>query len=376
MPWTDDIPMLSTARWPRKAPVEPVPLRYGRVSGRLLPYDAEGRVWVWAGHAVAGVTQVSRGPDQLTGWSWRNGLDPDGTPLAFVEFGTALPADANLTAEGVGALDARTGAAISLASDVLHDLIVRTAGGVWSSALRAFGRECRRYELIVAGSIEAPTSLQRACASVCASVGAVFAPSSLHIARVWPVPDPAGLPLAIVTRPSVQSASADIEDLATEIVARFGADGECAVDAPRAVKRYGRRVRSLDLPWCADLRTAIGVCQRLAAFVARPSWRVSAVLLPGDDLPFGRVRVGDLVRVRWHAAETDALGIVEQLAWSVTTGVHEVEVSVPVGPPPVLRLLRPRPADRPLPPPAGARFVVTDDYVQITDDDDIPITSG
>jgi hypothetical protein len=359
MTWTADLAIPSTATWARPAPVELVPLRYGRTAGRLLPFDAERRTWVWAGHASAGVTSITRDDEAITGWTWRNGTGPAGEALTFVDFGQRVETDGDLMAEGVGALDLRTGAVLELAADVMVDVLSRWSRVPVSRAQwRAFRAQCVALGLMVSGSIDRAISAQRAISEIAASVGASFAQGARSPVMVWPVDSVSGVARAVVERESVLSAVCDVEQLYTVARARFGPDasGElaqsCEVDAPRAVQRYGRRVLELSLPWVSDLRVALGVCQRRLRFVARPAWQVKAKLVGETAMPLGiDVRPGDVARVRWHVAAVDALTMVEAAVEDIESNEREIDARVPVGPAPRVRLVHPRQALPIEPPP-------------------------
>lgn len=390
MTWTADLRLRTTAAWRRDLPVQVVPLRYGRTVGRLLPYDAEQRVWVWAGHAIGGITAVTRDGEPMTGWQWRMGTDANGQPLALVEFGSRVDTAGDLVAEGVGAIGGRDGV-IELAADVLIDIITR-----WSSmtdaqsaaaalALTAFRAQCQRLGLIVAGSIEDPISLQRVFADVCASVGAEFSPAARDLVRVAPDSGAAVPVRALIRADEVVSESAEIQNIYTVAQAEFAFDaaGEiagqtCELAAPRAVHRWGRRVLELRLPWVRDLRVATGVCQRALVHSARPRWQVLATLRGARALPFGPdLRPLDVVRVLDAAGAERAVTIAEQVTAAIDSPERQLAVTLPVGPAPAVVLIHPRqPLPIEPPPNPGANVITTDDLVDITTDDLTPITAG
>lgn len=388
MTWAADLRLRTTAAWRRDLPVQVIPLRYGRTVGRLLPYDAEQRVWVWAAHAIGGITAVTRDGEPMTGWQWRMGTDADGQPLAFVEFGQRINTDGELVAEGVGAIGGRDGV-IELAADVLIDLITRWAGlprdqaAAWSAALGPFRAQCKRLDLRVAGSIEEPITLQRVCAEICASVGAEFSPAARDLSRLTPDAG-AVIPARAVIRPEdVLDESAELSDLYTVATAEFAFDAAgrvaaqtCELAAPRAVERWGRRVLELRLPWVRELRVAVGVCQRALVRAARPRWRVAASLRGARSLPFGPdLRPLDTARVLDAAGAARAQVTVEQVTSLIDSPARSVVVSVSVGPAPAVVLVHPRPAAPVVPPPTGGPalpecLIVTDAEKPVLMDDD------
>lgn len=375
MSWLADLRLRTTAAWRRDLPVQVVPLRYGRTVGRLLPYDAEQRTFVWAAHAIGGITSVTRDGEPMTGWQWRMGLDQDGQPLALVEFGARVDTDGDLVAEGVGAIGGPDGV-IELAADVLADLIGRWAGltrdraAALVGALGPFRGECKRLGLRVAGSIEDATTLQRACAEICASVGAVFSPAARDLARVWPGP-PAGNPRAVIRPADIADESAELADLYTVATAEFGFDAEgrtagqtCELSAPQALARHGRRVLALRLPWVRELRVAVGVCQRALALASRPQWRISANLRGARALPFGReLRPGDVAAVWDAAGNLRGASLLEQVTAAIDSPARAVRLAIAVGPEPTIVLVHPRPAEPIKPPPGGGPAIPSDAIV-------------
>lgn len=183
-PYSADLPLRSTAVWGAFRDLRLIPHRYGDTAGELLPYDEGRLLFVWCDHASVSVRDVMIDGQSVFNWQWRNGQDSTGRSVTFVEFTSPVDEGAVATAAGQAKADTRTGALITNPADVLYDILAGIAGhDVDTGDVDLFRAECAARGLSVAGSIGDQVSTQRAAATVCASVGAVFCPTMEGIAR-------------------------------------------------------------------------------------------------------------------------------------------------------------------------------------------------
>lgn len=331
MPLTAAAPLRTTAVWGGYAEARPIPHRYGATAGELLRYDQTGLTWVWADHACASVDRVTVGGRDAGAWAWRNGTDSTGQAVCFVTF-AAAPGDGDApVAEGRGKRHAVTGLLLENPADVIADVLAGLGGrAVDTARLDVFRRECAARGLAVGGSLERADALRDVLRALCESVGAIFAPGSAWLARVWPGGD-SGAARASVPAFVAPEAAAALGDLVTDITVRFDWQGDTPrqtvrLQAPDAVARYGLRPATLDARWISAARVAVDVATRRLQQSARPQWRLSAAGLRGALAP------GDDVVWRWPRADSAPVTLPVLASERVLdTGLCSIEAALPIG---------------------------------------------
>lgn len=301
---SEDIPMRTTAEWPGARQIGVViPDRYGVCRGAPLQMTKDRLSWLWAGHAVKSIDEVTVGglPLPEGSWSWSNGLDPAGKPAAIIVLAQPLPEGTDISASGQGKLDADTGALIDNPADILFDILNVKAGRSEMTRLRLapFRAECARSAIAAGGSVDSAGSVQAACRSICASVGARFAPGSRGIAFLYPVLTP-GVARATISERNCASLvpTASWTDVATSLTVSYAYEGgqptaTLQLLAPGAIRRFGNRPRpsTLEAPWIASAAVALAVGTRVLQQSARKQWNVVVADARVD------VRTGDYVQI-------------------------------------------------------------------------------
>lgn len=333
------LPLRSTTVWGNFAHAAVIPQRYGATSGRLLQYDATGRLWCWTDHPCMSIDDVTVAGQSVSAWQWRNITDPTGAAVAIVEFGQPQDASAEIVASGRGKLHAASGELLTSPADVLYDLLAVVAGlDVGTELLAQFRVDCAARGLICAGSVDAQASIQAAARSLCASVGAVFCGSAAPVALLWPG-GPNRPAISAVPASAQISARCNVDDLCTDITINFDvADGAARaaiqLEAPDAVRRYGRRAKTLDAPWIAEARVAYDVAARLLQQAARPQWHIGAAGLRRAS------QLGDSIDITHPASPASGAQPVLSAQRDPMTGLTNVAVAAAVGDAPAVRLVR------------------------------------
>ena len=344
-PYSADLPLRTTAVWGAFRDLQVIPHRYGDTAGELIPYDEGRRLFVWADHASVEIRDVLVEGQSVFNWAWRNGQDSTGRSVTFVEFSTMQDEGARITAQGLAKADTRTGALITNPADVLFDILAGIAGHpITTASVDLFRAECATRGLTVAGSLAETISTQRAVAEVCASVGAVFCPTMEGLARIHPGGSLEAFTAAVVDGNLEASATCSLEAIATAVVINFDwQDGTARqsieVDAPDAIADLGRRELVLDAGWLADPRGAYDVAVRLLRQNARPVWNIGARGVKAIS-SLRRLAVGQTVSIDHPALPVAGTALVLACAADPFTDLCDIEVEIPVGAEPRVRLVR------------------------------------
>lgn len=306
---TDSFPLRRTSVWGGVGANDVVPIRYGSVRGRCVPYTTAnldippGLQWVWSDGACIGVDDVWVDGVQSVAWRASNTADVTGAPIMLIEFSDPVDPSAVVSALGRGRIV--DGAMARNPAVVLNDLLA--LAGFAKRDLAVFAAECDALGLTVDGEVSTDQTVQSVLRSVTASVGARFTSR----ARGTAVVHPGGIPVLVSTGPFiaaklaptlVTSASAAMDDVINSITINFALrDGTPArvmvIDAPESIARFGRRSATLDMPWLSIDSVAERVGSRLLKHSALPVYTVSAEGVRGDIRPGDWVSVDPQVRV-------------------------------------------------------------------------------
>lgn len=339
-PYSAPLPLRQSTVWLGYGTAAPIPQRYGVCGGAPLQYDSLRKVFVWADHAIEGIDAVLVGAQPATGWSWSNGQDTTGHPVAFVSFDSPQDAGADILVRGRGKLHPRTGARIDNPADIVWDVLANIAGNpVDESDLGDFRSACATAGILAGGSIETIDSVIATVRAICASVGAAFAPDDLQLCRIWPG-GPVGVSRASIDPRSTSSltAGATIDDLVNDLTLRFGFEagqptGTIRVTAPDSIARFTARTSSIDAPWITSARVAFAIASRLLQASARPNWTVSAA---GIDAVIGMGDPVSLAHPLLPAIGAPFATIGRTL--DLGAGTTDVQFRVPVGAAPTVVL--------------------------------------
>lgn len=332
------LPLRQTTVWGAFGDARVIPHRYGETAGKLLQYDAAGRVWCWADHACVSVDKVTVNGAPAGAWQWRNGIDSTGHAVTLVEFGQPQDTGADILATGKGKAHPRAGDLMTSPAAVVWDVLANVAGGDASEGeLTAFHADCYRRGLVVAGSITDADSAQTVVRAICASVGAIFCANGRGLCLVWPGADD-DVARATVDHRHKLSAQAAVGDICNDLTMEFDVvDGTARqslhMDAPDSVARFGRRRETLAASWISLPRVAYDVAARVLAQRARPQWVVDAIGLRDA------VKVLDDVVLDHPVLPVGGQHSVLSCARDFESGETTVQFRVPMGDPPAVRLI-------------------------------------
>ncbi len=339
-PFTAPIPLRSSTIWGGYRVAEPIPHRYGYVTGSLIQYNATRTQFVWADHAVSNISDVTIDDQPAEAWAFSNAIDVTGHAVAMVTFNQPVDEGATPVARGVGKLHPSTGALMESPATVVWDLLANIAGrDIAETELDDFRNACARLGITVSGSItDGGASVQGVAREICASIGAVFSAGMRGWCRVYPGGE---LSPAVATVGDFDgvSAVADLGDLANDITIEFAhTDGSprqtLQVESVESVARYGRRSMTHSAPWISSNRVALDVASRLLKHRARRVWSVSAGGLSE------RVRVGDVITLDSVRLPVpgDYMALATEL--DLDTEKTAIRFEVPVGAAPMASLVR------------------------------------
>jgi hypothetical protein len=255
------IPLRSTTEWPGFARAETLPERYGRTSGLCVRANASGTLWVWAGHACKSITAVSIDRTKTGAWSFENRIDPAGKPVCYISLTEPQAGNVEVSATGIGKINATTGEAIDRPAAVMADLC--RISGVTIPSLDEFARETDQLE--IGGTIAAGQRLGSVLWQICDSINAAWAVGGPVFAR--------SLASAGADQYTLRERSSGQEstEFATRCVVSFGdrdgdATGSVTVAALALESQRGITTNTHRAPWVTTARVAIEVARaRLAA---------------------------------------------------------------------------------------------------------------
>lgn len=280
----DRVPLRNTTAWGNYKTVSPIPHGYGRVTLTPLQYDQEGRVFVLLDHAIQGVDEVTRDDVPTTAYKFRNGLDNTGRAVAFLELAEPLADGERLTASVRGKPHAVSGALLIHPAEVVHDFLANVCG--FDLALSDFDElRAQTAHLEIHGLVaDAGITIRAQVDEMMRSIGAVWSTAMPGFGRLWPWPDDANEPSRATIGPAAAfSAAADHGAIYTVLRVLYDYDHAAArhrrtlqVEAPEAIKLYGRIERELDARWLRSPPEAQALATRLLADSARPRWRMTA----------------------------------------------------------------------------------------------------
>lgn len=267
---------------------EALPIPYGRaVTLTPVEYGDTRRHWLVADCAIGGVDAVSIDGEPTSAWSWRNGTDSTGHPVAWLELGDALPAGAKLTATLRGRLSPDDGSLVLSPDAILYDVLRHLLGmDIDSADLDDFRAQVAGIEL--AGVLnDTSRSIRAVIDEIMQSIGAAWSATAPGIAALWP--------LSASDHESVTEYSAllarDLEpttshdSIANVIRLNYSQDWTTGsttqtvqLEHADSIATYGRIEREWQAKWLPSERQATALCTRLLAALASPRWTVTAAI--------------------------------------------------------------------------------------------------
>ncbi len=283
MPLSDRVPLRSSAVWPKFAKAEALNVPYGRCRVPAIQYDPTRKFWHIADCAIGGVDAVYKDGKPETAFAWRNTTDSTGHPVALIELGAALPANATLTAQIRGRINPNSGILLENPADILQDILRMAGYAVADAEMAEFRTACA--DLTIAGLLNPDLTLRAQLAEIAESVGMLWSPTMPGIAQRWPVEvRPEGIPVyaRLTERELVDvQAVADAERLYTRLRVEYdwdwttgGARRSVSLRAASA-DGYGEREATLQAKWLTSTSAVVARGSEWLKAYARPRWLIS-----------------------------------------------------------------------------------------------------
>lgn len=294
-PLSDPVPLRSSAAWPKFAKPEPLNTVYGRCVVPLIQYDQTRKTWLAADHAIGGVDAVQRDGRSENVYAWRNATDPTGHPVALVELGTPLAANATLTAALRGKIHPGSGAMIENPADVLVDLLRFAGQDIDVAEVADFRAACARVP--IAGMLSPGLTLRAQIAEIAQSVGMLWSPSMRGLARRWPADGRTpGEPIyARLAEPDVSEVRATASQDGLYTVLRVEYDWDWPQNRARrsvtlradSAAVYGDRETILQAKWLTGTAEAVARGTAWLHAYARPRWAIRLTADLDPSIPPG-----------------------------------------------------------------------------------------
>ncbi|WP_295583308.1 hypothetical protein [uncultured Lamprocystis sp.] len=343
--FADPLPLRDGTDVPDYPAAGPLPWVYGRVTLSPLPWDTAGLQWLVADHPIVDVTAVRVDGATVSGWELVQTLDMTGAPVALLRL-TRAPQGA-LAVDVLGRRDARTGALLESPADLAADVLTQcghtVSAGTWADLARA------TPGVRLGGVFDTPVTLREAITTLIGGAGARWSAAPLR--AWWPT---GGTTVATITPALADrvTASADTGSLATRVRVPWGWDwaasaprGTVILEAPEAVRRYGRIETEIAAPWLRSARDALALATAALQDAARPQWQVEVTLgpgprwSPGDRLllahPWLPAGLATITATRWTEGERTLTALLPAgpLPRLITIGTHaraEADVADPL----------------------------------------------
>ncbi len=297
IPLSDRIPLRETTAWGSYKNKSTLPLVYGRVPVRPIPYDNSATLFVCADHVCQGVDGVTVDGVDVIAYEFRNDVDDTGHAVAVVELADPLPVGSDLIVELRGRVHPDTGELLTNPAFVLWDLMANVVGlPVQISDLDQFRTETATLGIELGGIIDnASRSIRSQIDEICASIGAVWSAAMPGIARLYPpaasvVRDPDFAVFDRITAGDVKAVSSQGR-IVTVLRVLYDFDGNkprraVQFEAPDAKEEYGHIDREIEARWLRSPRQAADLGARILAYQSQPVWEISWSA-DGGDIPPG-----------------------------------------------------------------------------------------
>lgn len=291
---SDSLPLRRAIEWPGYRADAWLPWVYGRVTLAPLALDDGGYEWLLADHPIVGVTRVTVGDVETSGWQLIQRLDQAGRAIATLRLAQRPKDGAAVAVTVAGRRDDESGALLEQPAEIAADLLRRCG---WPVSASAFSAVAARWPgVLLGGVIAEPMSLREAVSVVLGTVGADW---SAEPVRAWPVQ--VGAPSATLGAALIDEAQAEAghEQIATRLRITFGYDwarrsprGAVTLLAPDVAARVGVIDRDLDLAWVRAARDALALGTAELQRRARPQWQMELALPAGSGW-----RPGDILSI-------------------------------------------------------------------------------
>ena len=300
-PLTDTVPLRSSVVWGAYRSVRTLPVVYGAARLTPVPYDASGRRFVLADHAIAGVDAVTRNNAPTSAWDFHNGLDSTGQAVAFLDLSAPLKSGEALAVALRGKLQADSGQLLLGPAEIMHDVLANVC------AMPLPWARFDRFRAQTAGQVlggvldQANKTVRATLDDLLLSVGAAWSTGAEEIALRYPWPESTA-PVALQASPlNMREVIAECSHAQIVTALRIVYDYDYALGQPRqalalecpeAIRQYGKIEREWDAAWLRSPREAQALGQRMLAWMCRPRWRVR-----WQQSGWPSVKTGDLVHI-------------------------------------------------------------------------------
>ncbi|MFZ5483474.1 MAG: carboxypeptidase-like regulatory domain-containing protein [Pseudomonadota bacterium] len=373
-PLSNPLPLRSSAVWGGFGDVVALPIVYGRATVAPVQYSQDRRLWLVADHPVQGIDAVRRDDVATTEWSVRNTVDSVGQAVAIIELALPLADGERLAVDVRGRVHPARGHLLTAPAEILWDLLANVAGMDLAEAdLFALRADLSGIEL--GGVIDDPLMTTRSQIDrILASAGAAWSAGMPGLACAWPPVDQDDAALATIDRLTATSLAPTCEDAGLCTVLRVLFDYDFAagthrqavqIEAPEAIRQYGRIERELDAGWLHNARLADALGRAYLAWSARPVWTVTW----RADITAG-LRPGDWVEITHPESPVQGRHRLTRADLDLDRGSLALAVSAPAGQAPALSAARLSESFEPLIQ-AGAHVVYQDGVATLTIQDDL-----
>ena len=294
-PLSDNLPLRTSAVWGGWRDVRVLPWVWGRCTLEPIQYSDDQRVFLLADHPIQAVDEVRRDDVATPAYAWRNAVDSTGRAVALLELAQPLAAGERLAATVRGRMHPDTGRLLQSPAEILHDLLSNLAGAPVAWADLDDYRSATK-EIVLGGLLADNTvSVRSAVDGLLQSCAGAWAAAMPGLAMDWPPVQDADAPAIAITPLTCTGMQADTSatDIVTALRVLYDYDHAgkryqraIALEAPDAIKAYGRLEQEWAAPWLRTPRQAEQIGRRVLAYLARPRWRVRWQA-PIADIPTG-----------------------------------------------------------------------------------------
>lgn len=287
-PYTDLMPLRTSAAWSTYDTIDTLPHLYGRTVTRPRRYLQDTNRLHLADHPLPGIDRVERADTEYGAWRLLNTTDTTGHPVALLEVDTTVDDPGEWRVWVRGKQHQETGALLERPDQILWDLHQVIGRPIEESALDDLRVYCESQGLTIAGQVDdAEATIQTVIDRLCQGSGLAWSPDLPGLAMPWPR-EPAANPVQGITQRQAAkvSAEADHSHLATVLVVEYDYDWStqayrrtATLRAPEAVERYGEIEATLQLGWIHAPGLALETATRWLQYRARPRWNLNATVL-------------------------------------------------------------------------------------------------
>lgn len=324
---SDPLPLRHTTEWPGYDDDEVIPWVFGRARIPARRYTDNGKIYVLADHALAGVDAVYADGAEVAGWRLRNGADMNGHAVAFIELAEA-PAGA-LSADVRG-----LPGTIAAITNTIYPRTDLTDLNIWAA----------QAGIELGGALIEDQTLRAALQLVCDQFGGAWSAGMPGFAAPFPPidTDPTWRTFDALNCADARADCA-LGTVQNRLTVRFDWDyaanrarQSLVVEAPASIDWLGVRSATLDLPWIKTARAAYAVAERRLQWRARALWVVQFTV----GLDAGSIPPGGWVELSGPDFPVNGRAVVTDIDPGYGRGAASITAQIPSGPVPAVVLVR------------------------------------